>query len=214
MEVDFAADSTGFSTSVYECWFEHKWGRKVAKATWVKGHIFIGVVTHIVADATVTSGTDNDSPFLAEFVKTTAHHFTINEVSADKAYLSKNNLRAVEAIGATPYIPFKTNSVAFNRKQRRDPVWERAYHFYNLHRNEFLEHYHKRSNVECAVSMIKAKFGSRIRSKTPTAQVNEVLTKILCHNLVVLIQSMYELGIAPEFGLVTPEDDSRTLVVA
>lgn len=30
------------------------------------------------------------------------------------------------------------------------------------------------------------------------AQVNEVLRKVLCHNLCVLIQSMYELGIEPE----------------
>ncbi len=35
---------------------------------------------------------------------------------------------------------------------------------------------------------------------TPTAQVNEVLCKILCHNICVLIQSIYELGIEPVFG--------------
>ena len=43
--------------------------------------------------------------------------------------------------------------------------------------------------------MIKMKFGGAVRSKTPTAQVNEVLAKILCHNICVLIQSFYELGI-------------------
>ena len=47
--------------------------------------------------------------------------------------------------------------------------------------------------------MIKAKFGERLRSKTETAQINEALCKVLCHNLCVVIQSMYELGIAPEF---------------
>ena len=69
-----------------------------------------------------------------------------------------------------------------------------AYYFYHLHRAEFLEYYHKRSNVETTFSMIKAKFGHQARSKTPAAQVNEVLLKILCHNICVLIQSMYELG--------------------
>ena len=48
--------------------------------------------------------------------------------------------------------------------------------------------------------MIKAKFGGAVRSKTPVAQVNEVMTKILCHNICVLVQSVYELGIAPTFG--------------
>ena len=45
--------------------------------------------------------------------------------------------------------------------------------------------------------MVKAKFGASVRAKTPVAQVDEVLVKILCHNIVVLIQSMFELGIKP-----------------
>lgn len=47
--------------------------------------------------------------------------------------------------------------------------------------------------------MIKSKFGERLRSKTTTAQMNEALTKVLCHNLCVVIQSMYELDVVPEF---------------
>ena len=59
--------------------------------------------------------------------------------------------------------------------------------------------YHKRSNVESTFSMIKAKFGDALRSKTETAQINEALCKVLCHNLCCLIQSMYKLEIKPEF---------------
>jgi hypothetical protein len=47
--------------------------------------------------------------------------------------------------------------------------------------------------------MIKAKFGDALRSKTDVAQVNELLCNVLCHNLCMLIQSLYELGIVPEF---------------
>ena len=47
--------------------------------------------------------------------------------------------------------------------------------------------------------MIKAKFGERVRSKTQRAQLNEVLCKILCHNICCLIQSIYELGVEPVF---------------
>lgn len=47
--------------------------------------------------------------------------------------------------------------------------------------------------------MMKAKFGGNVRSKTPVAQVNEVLCKVLCHNICVLIQSIYELGLEPVF---------------
>jgi hypothetical protein len=47
--------------------------------------------------------------------------------------------------------------------------------------------------------MIKGKFGARVRAKTPIAQINEVLCKVLCHNICVLIQSIYELGLEPTF---------------
>jgi transposase len=73
------------------------------------------------------------------------------------------------------------------------------FHYYSFKREEFLAQYHKRSNVETTFSMIKSKFGERLRSKTETAQINEALCKVLCHNLCVVIQSMYELGIAHEF---------------
>ena len=52
---------------------------------------------------------------------------------------------------------------------------------------------------ETVFSMIKGKFGGSVRAKTPTAQVNEVLCKVLCHNICVLIQSIYELGLEPTF---------------
>jgi len=47
--------------------------------------------------------------------------------------------------------------------------------------------------------MIKGKFGGSVRAKSPTAQVNEVLCKVLCHNICVLIQSIYETGLEPTF---------------
>ena len=62
-----------------------------------------------------------------------------------------------------------------------------------------MEHYHKRSNIESAYSMIKGKFGSSLRSKSGTGQINEALCKVLAHNLCVLVQAMHELGIEPAF---------------
>jgi hypothetical protein len=40
----------------------------------------------------------------------TAENFTIDEVSADKGYLSVENIEAVFAKGGTPFIAFKVNS--------------------------------------------------------------------------------------------------------
>ena len=40
----------------------------------------------------------------------TAKNFDVREISADKAYLSAQNLLAADRLGATAYIPFKSNS--------------------------------------------------------------------------------------------------------
>lgn len=42
-------------------------------------------------------------------------------------------------------------------------------------------------------------FSAAIRSKGEDAQVNELLCKVLCHNICCVIQSMYELGIKANF---------------
>ena len=49
--------------------------------------------------------------------------------------------------------------------------------------------------------MIKTKFGDSLRSKSQTAQINELLCKILCHNICVVIQEINELGVKAEFRL-------------
>ena len=49
------------------------------------------------------------------------------------------------------------------------------WHYYMFQRDTFLQHYHKRYNVETTFSMIKMKFGEVVRAKLPVAQVNEVL---------------------------------------
>ena len=128
-------------------------------------------------------------------VQRTAEHFQVEEVSADKAYLSHKNLKAVELAGGMPFVPFKSNTV----EPTEAGTWAKMYHLFMHGRDAFLEHYHQRSNIESAYSMIKGKFGSHLRSKSDAGQVNECLCKVLCHNVCVLIQEMHELGIEPAF---------------
>ena len=107
----------------------------------------------------------------------------------------------VLAPSAAPYIPFKSNSVGHQGHHKYDPLWNHLWHYYTFNRDTYMDHYHKRSNVETTFSMVKAKFGSAVRSKSHEAQVNEVIAKFVCHNICVLIQSMYEMGIKPDFRL-------------
>jgi transposase len=199
VETDFAVDSSGFATSTYSRWFDHKYGKMQSEVKWIKTHLMCGVKTHVVTSIEATPTETADAPQLPQLVNTTAKTFNISEVSADKAYSSRNNLHAIQAVNATPYIPFKSYCKGSQGNKPFDGLWDRMWHFYNFNKNVFLEHYHKRSNVETAFSMIKGKFGASVRAKTPIAQVNEVLCKVLCHNICVLIQSIYELGLEPTF---------------
>src|SRR5882724_4360211 len=173
IEADFAVDSSGFTTSRFICWFDHKYGVVRQQHEWVKVHLMCGVNTNIVTTVEIREKDASDTKLLPNLVNTTAARFDMREVSADKGYSSVNNHEVIASHGATPYIAFK--------------------------RQEFLQHHHKRSNVESTFSMIKAKFRDHVRSKTDVAMQNEVLCKILCHNICCLIQALDELGIEQTF---------------
>lgn len=202
IESDFAADSTGFGTTTYGRWYDHKWGKERTRQIWVKTHIMCGVKTNIITAVEATPYESSDKATLPALLQQTAKTHTMAEVSADKAYSSRKNLHAVDVLGAAPYIPFGAQATGMTSKThpKIDPLWNRLHAYYQFNRADFLSHYSKRNNVESTMWMLKSKFGASVRSKTPTAQVNEVLCKVLAHNIVVLIGSMYELGIQPTFA--------------
>ncbi len=201
VETVFAIDSSGFASTAYNRWFEHKWGHVEGKKAvkWAKLHIMCGVLTNIITAADATASMSADAPYLPEFVRITAEHFTVKEVSGDMAYSSRKNLHAVVDVGGVPFIPFKTGAVAKPKSGPADSLWEQMFHHFTLRLADFNEHYHLRSNVETCFHMMKAKFGDKLRSKTDTAMVNEALMLALCHNICCIIRAMYTLGITPVF---------------
>jgi transposase len=194
VENDFAVDSSGFTTCRFTRWFDHKYGVVKQKQEWVKCHLICGTKTNIVTAVEILDKFAADVKVLPALVNATAQNFTMREVSADKAYGSRKNTDAITAVGGTPFIALKSDAVGAG-----GGTWGKMYHYFQFRKTEFLQHYHKRSNVESTFSMMKRKFGDSLRSKTDVAMTNEALCKILCHNLVVLIHEMHELGIDPVF---------------
>lgn len=201
VEVDFAVDSSGFSTSRFIRWFDHKYGVPRQQHEWVKVHLMCGVRTNIVTAVEIRGKDAQDSPLLPPLARATAKNFNPREISGDKAYGSLNNYAVIEEVGATPYIAFKSIHTGAG-----GGLWAKMFHYFQFNREDFLGHYHKRSNAESTFSMIKAKFRDHVRSKSDVAMVNEVLAKIVCHNICVLIQETYELGISATFWKEEPAE--------
>jgi hypothetical protein len=197
IENRFAADSTGLSIPLRRRYYDRHKGRFRMKRGWVKVHAMGGVLTNIITSAEVSEGEAGDSPFFQGLVRDTARYFEMLEVYADGAYTGNDNRRCVLIWGADPYIAFRSNSVADG--EPKSILWKRMLQQFQDKQSEFWEHYYARNNIESTFSMMKRKFGDKLFSKSFPAQVNEALCMVLCHNLCVIIQSMYELGIDPDF---------------
>jgi len=195
LETEFSIDSTGFRTTTYSAYCGEKHGQK-RENRWIKAHICAGVKTNIVTGIVVTEANGADSPQFASLLDKTARSFEIGEISADMAYSSRDNIDDTIAAGGVAYIPFKSNA---NGRARGSPGWKKMYHYFQFNREEFMAHYHKRSNVEATNAAIKRKFGETLKSKNFVAQVNELLCKIIAYNLTVIIHEMHEHGVQPDF---------------
>jgi len=188
--VDVAIDSSGFSTSQFARWFDFKYDKDKTIRTWVKAHIVCDTQTNIITSVTVTPANFADSPQLKPLLEKNPHK--VKEVSADRAYSSRNNLEIITNMGAVPYIPFKSNVTGLHSKVH---IWKKSYRYFKEHPQDFFEHYHKRSNVETCFHMIKQKFGKDLATKSFESQKNEILLKVLCHNICCLIQEYYLMNI-------------------
>ncbi len=195
VETTFSPDSSGFCTSRFIRYFDVKYGVTREEAHWVKAHIMVGTNTQAITAAVIAGKDAHDSPQFPALLKATAAGFKIVEVSADKAYTAAEHFESVNALGGTLFAPFKAGATG-----AAGGVFEKMFYYFCLRREEFLQHYHRRSNVESAFSMVKRKFGDAVRSKADTAQKNEVLAKFVAHNLCCLISAWYELGIEPIFA--------------
>jgi transposase len=194
VESNFAVDSTGFAFCRFVRWYDIKYNRFSAEQQWVKAHICTGVKTNVITAVEIHGRDAGDAQQLPALVETTAKNFEMMEVSADKGYSGEPAHQAIAKAGAVPYIAFKSNTTG-----GVGGLFQKMFHYFQFQREDFLAHYHQRSNVESTVMMVKSKFGDSVKSKTDVAAKNEVLCKILCHNICCLISAIYELGIEPIF---------------
>jgi transposase len=191
LESQFAVDSTGFGTQSFYRHYSAKYGHDHYSRNYVKLHALVGTKTNVIAGAIVTDRRGNDYPRLAPLLQTGSETFDIKEVSADKAYMGRTNLTAIDSIGAEAFIPFRKDM----KDDPKSPLLSKLWHLFNYKNEEFAAHYHRRSNVETTFSMMKRVLGDTLRSKGDDAQQNELLLMVVAHNIRTLVQSIFELDV-------------------
>lgn len=197
IETKFSPDSTGFRTTQFNEYCKEKHNTK-KEHKWIKCHAISGNKTNVITDAIITPENGADSPQFIPLVQETANMgFDMQEISADKAYNSIANYNAVKEVGGIAYIPYKSNITAMSNTGNKARLWRKMFYYFKLNQEDFLMHYHNRSNVETTFFSVKTKFGDCLKNKTFTSQTNEVLCKLIAYNITVLISAMFELKIEP-----------------
>ena len=141
LEKRFALDSTGFSERKYlDKWSlirqEYSKHRQYRKA-----HCIYGTFTNVVVSAIITEGNEHDSPQFKELLQRATDNFNVQEISADLAYSSRENLEFANQLGISPFIPFKKNATG---KSLGAPIWHKMYKYFKDNPEEFKRHYHLR----------------------------------------------------------------------
>jgi transposase len=202
LEEKFAVDSSGFSTSRFVRWFDEKYGVERSGHQWIKSHILVGCRTNVAVAIEMTSKDVNDCPLLPELAHQACERgFKIKELCGDKGYLSVANAETTYELGALPFLAPKVDTTGGS-----GGLFAKMVGYYQYRREEFLQHYHQRSNVESTFSAVKRKFGDAVRARTDVAMANEVLCKFVCFNLTRVILSQVQLGIEATFW---PKDEPR-----
>jgi hypothetical protein len=85
---------------------------------------------------------------LPKLLHTTAQNFDVRQVCADAAYNTVENQKAIAAIGAEAFMPFKSTHTG-----KRGGLFAEKFHRWKDDREYFLQNYHQRSNIETSIMM-------------------------------------------------------------
>lgn len=85
VEENFAVDSSGFSTSIFQQRIHARTGNS-QRRLFKKAHLFTGVKTNIITSVEITDGYAHDTLMFPSRLYDTAKYFDIKEVTADMGY--------------------------------------------------------------------------------------------------------------------------------
>lgn len=154
-------DATGFERSQASRYYTQ---RAKMKLEAVKTTILIDVHTQVILDCHLTTTRRHDTQIGPQILK---KHLYIRSLVADKGYDTDELRTPLKAENIRPLI----------RHRRFTPVDWAA----NARMDD--ETYHQRSKVESVFSVIKRKYGDRIRAREWYRQFREMIARMIVYNL-------------------------------
>ena len=166
-----------------------KWGASVNAARsrnlrrMPKLAIAVDAGCHLILSATARLGNGSDAPDFDDLLFHAWRRANVKVVVADAGYDSESNHRiARQDMGVRSIIP-----PGIGRPTSKPPSgrWRRLM-AKRFKRKADQNHYAQRAQSETAHSMIKRNLGSALRSRTPERQKQEMMLRVLTHNIMLL----------------------------
>ncbi|MBS3091499.1 transposase [Candidatus Pacearchaeota archaeon] len=150
-----------------------------------KLHVALLKNSRIIAYATTSKGTKNDSPLFKEILtKVINNGFDIKVLLADAGYMSKSNYSFAQEKGVDNiFIDFRKNVTG---KRAKSKAWKDAFYLWKKDNEYWHESYRYRVIIEGFFSLLKKKFMNWLRTRKAISRDNEMLLKVLAYNLTIL----------------------------
>jgi len=189
-------DSSGLKVFGEGEWKVRKHGY-TKRRTWRKIHLAVDADTQGIEAMGFTTNSVTDSEVLPELLNQMDK--TVSQLSADGAYDTFSTYGAIEACGAKPVIPPRSNAKIRRHGNNKSPPLARDKHIRFIQKHGMkqwkrLNDYHRRSLAETAMFRFKLLFGSQLRCRKFENQFTEVAIKCRALNL------MTELGMPDSYA--------------
>ena len=213
MEHNFSVDGTCFGTTIKVNWessrdeilrLNNRIGdddgkkKERTKKMFAKTILAAGTTFKIISSfAIAKSPFGNESPYLKPLLNQIAELYTqVAVLSADAAFLSRENCNAINEINAIPRI-FPKDSISLRAKG--SSAWRKMLMEFVSDTQRWLEFYHHRSIMETINSTIKRTQPYPIRKRLVVRKATEILARICVYNMRQLVYLKYTKGIELRF---------------
>lgn len=141
--------------------------------------------THLILAATASTGAGGDQPFFDDLLFHAWRRSDVRCVVADAGYDSEDNHRIARLErGVRSIIPPRAGRPT--SKPPAEPLRRRMHERFAGRRDAAL--YGQRWQSETVNSMIKRNLGSALRARTTVHRRNELLLRVLTHNIMLLAE--------------------------